>query len=106
MDSTAVTERPVMRDVTLTVKDYVKYSKAEQRLFKLLVAANGEPMDTNELARKFYRPSAVPLNGRTIVTGTLGKLVRKVKWNKELFRVMRSQRAGPHPLKVWVELIK
>ncbi len=82
--------------------DFAPYSSSEERIFALL-PLNGKSIDTSELTRRFYRGKRIPMNGRVIVTGTLRKLIEKARANKEPFKIVRTPRAGPRPIEVWIE---
>jgi hypothetical protein len=91
-----------MGSIRLSKPDRVKYSPLEEEIFNLL-PRSGKRLDTNQLANKVYGGD-VPINGRLIVTGTLRKLIKKSLHNKEAFKIKTSERRGPYPLEVWLEL--
>lgn len=93
----------VMAKLKLKRNDLVKYSAAEEALFEILRSHRGsKPLDTEELAKKYYAGD-VPINGRTIISGRIDKLIKKTRWNKETFKVCRSPRSGPISTTVWIE---
>ena len=79
-----------------------RYSQTENRIFEILKAQRGRQISTEELTRKFYDGN-VPIHGRTIISGTLNKLIEKVKRNERHFRVCRSERTGPISTFAWIE---
>ena len=81
----------------------VPYSTNEKRLFRFLQA---QPQTTTRLAERFYGKDAVPLNGRVIIRVTASNLDAKSKLNGEPWRVKKTARCGPHPIKYWLDLKK
>lgn len=77
----------------------VKYSKGEQNVFKSLSAT---PRSSTVLLDKVY-PKDAPYNGRKIMIGMLKSLHRKMLENKEQFKVMNTDRNGPHAMSFWLE---
>ena len=83
------------------------YSKKELALFRL-IPKDGKHIDTDKLLSGLYggkkgEPYQYPYNGRTAMTGAMRSLIDKVKRNNEPFRVMKSERRGPHPMEFWIE---
>ena len=77
----------------------VKYSKGELAAFKAL---SDKARSSTIIVEKVY-PADVPYNGRKIVIGMLKSLQRKMVANKEPFKLVSSERSGPHPIEFWLE---
>jgi hypothetical protein len=60
-------------------------------------------IDTTDLVERYWDGREPPPNARVAAMDCLRSLKRKVIANREPFRIMTSQRAGPKPLDVWVE---
>jgi len=75
------------------------YSTAETKLLTLLRKKGRS--DSNSLALAYYGKQA-PLNARLSVSGLLRGLRRKAVFNKEKWKVLSSERRGPHPIEWWV----
>lgn len=78
----------------------VKYSPGEKKIFTLLPA---KQKTTSDIAIDYYGKGKVPYHGRQIVVGLLSSLQRKVRLNREPFRIMKTKRSGPIPMSFWVE---
>ncbi len=78
----------------------INYSPSETRVLKLLRA---KPQSTIALCERYYYPQEPPFNGRVIVVGILSSLKRKAEINQDSFRIRKSERAGPNPIKFWIE---
>jgi hypothetical protein len=91
-----------MAKLKLKRTELVKYSPSEEALFEIIKSHRGTPLNTAELTEKFY-DGEIPLNGRTIISGTIKSLIKKTLWNKEEFKVCRSPRSGPNSTTVWIE---
>ena len=90
--------------MNLSLDPKVRYSPGEQRLFALL---NQKPIPSTVLAGKYYRGDVgVPYHSRKIVIGLADSLRKKVIINREPFRVIKSNRKGPHPIEIWLELTR
>ena len=76
-----------------------KYSKGEQRIFALL---SGKKVSSTDIVARHYGTDE-PINGRRIVIGTLSSLRRKIAANNEPFRLMSTERSGPHAMEFWLE---
>lgn len=83
----------------LTSDGRVKYSKLESRAFAALSA---DPIDTKELAKRLYGGNA-PYHSVGAARSTVQNLIKKIDFNQEPFRVMKSAARGPHPMDWWVE---
>ncbi len=81
----------------LTSKGVVPYSAAEKEAFALL---SRKPQTTSLLVERLGKEELFAPNS---LIGVLGTLARKVRINEEPFRVMKSQRRGPHPIEHWIE---
>ena len=85
----------------LKIDGKVKYSRGEQACFKALGA---KPRSSTDVVNAVYKTSKeVPYNGRKIVIGMLASLRRKMLANKEPFKLMNTERQGPHPIEFWLE---
>jgi hypothetical protein len=78
------------------------YSESESRILNVLRAEPGRKMTTLELIDKTYSGNA-PFNARQSIVGTMKGLARKIDVNGEKFTLKRTDRAGPVPLKFWLE---
>lgn len=87
---------------SLSVMPKTRYSKSEQKIFKMLGSNRKSSMDISE--KYFF--GDIPLHGRKVVIGLLTGLRRKVELNKEPFRIRATRRAGPRPCEFWVEKMK
>lgn len=85
----------------------VRYSKKEQALFRLL-PKTGDRVSSRRLLKGLARKANgdMPFHARTSLVGAMRSLSDKVTANREPFRVMRSERAGPHPIEFWIEPLK
>ena len=77
----------------------VRYSLGEQRIFALLKES---PRDSAEIADLYYG-AEIPFHGRHIVIGLLAGLIKKTEANNEPFQIMKTKRAGPHPMAFWLK---
>ena len=80
-----------------------KYSPTEQRVLALLPSdgtklTSGEIMDLH-----FGTAKRKPLNAQKIIIGILRSLMLKSSRNREPFRICKSARKGPYPIKFWIE---
>lgn len=84
-----------------TIKE--RLSKSEGKLLNL-IPADGSKISTSALAEKFYGGKA-PINGRVRVTGLMREVQKKCKAMKDCpFIICASERAGPRPIEVWLEM--
>jgi hypothetical protein len=81
----------------------VRFSPSELRMLDLLESEK-EPIATTDLAPKFYkgRKGGPPEHAVSTIVSVSRSLERKTARNKS-FRVRRSERAGPYPIKIWIE---
>jgi hypothetical protein len=77
------------------------YSETERAIFGL-IPEGGAFISTDELIEKRYG-SEPPFNARHIITGTMRNLARKIKYNKEPFRLVNTGRAGPKSMSYSLE---
>lgn len=84
---------------TLRNNGAVSYSPAERKIFALL---REEPKDSSLICRLRYGKKKIPFNGRKIVIGALSSLARKVRINKEFFKIASTKRAGPRAMAFWI----
>jgi len=87
----------------MTQTRQVRFSPSEQRMLALLEEED-EPISTVDLAPKFYRGrrGGPPEHAVSTVVSVSKSLAKKTARNKE-FRVKRTERAGPYPIKIWLE---
>jgi hypothetical protein len=80
------------------------YSIRERSVFKLL-PKDGKRISTKKLAQRFYKKNENDLhqNANVVIIGVMRSLMWKMEKNKEPLRIMKSARAGPHPLEFWLE---
>jgi hypothetical protein len=91
-------ERP--KDTT----DY-RFSPSEIKLLTLL-PQDGTKINTLELTKKFYSDrKTLPEYARIAIGGLIRALVDKTYDFKRGFRVMRSERQGPKPILIWMEVL-
>lgn len=83
----------------LKIDGKVRYSKNEQALFKALTV---KPRSSSVLLDKVYGEN-IPYNGRKIIIGVIASLRSKFAANKEPFKLVSSERSGPHPMEFWLE---
>jgi hypothetical protein len=84
--------------------DY-RFSQSEIKLLNLL-PQDGTKINTLELTKKFYSDRRVlPEYARIAIGGLIRALVDKTYDFKRGFRVMRSERQGPKPILVWMEVL-
>jgi hypothetical protein len=60
-------------------------------------------IDTTRLVELYWDGRELPPNARVAAMDCLRSLKRKVIANREPFRIITSDRAGPKPLDVWME---
>jgi hypothetical protein len=84
--------------------DY-RFSQSEIKLLNLL-PQDGTKINTLELTKKFYSDRQVlPEYARIAIGGLIRALVDKTYDFKRGFRVMRSERQGPKPILIWMEVL-
>jgi hypothetical protein len=81
------------------MKTEVRLSPSEKEVLGL-IPKSGARVSTEWLAKRRYGAD-VPENGRVIISAIVRSLARKTK--NAAVRVRRTDRAGPNPIKVWVE---
>ena len=81
----------------------VRFSPSEQRMLAILKRER-KPIATTDLVPKFYkgREDGPPEHAVSTIVSVSRALEKKTLEN-EAFRVRRSERAGPYPIKVWIE---
>lgn len=80
----------------------IAYTPNEDRLLTILEI--DKETDTRTIASKLYGRSP-PRYAQNSVVSVLNNLTRKVRRNRERFRIRKSRRAGPHPIKFWIETL-
>jgi len=84
----------------LTKPKTVKYSPSEEKIF-LLIPRAPRQISMDALTHKFYDGNIRP-GGQNTVSVMLNLLIKKVDYNKEAFKIVRTGRAGPHSSKVQI----
>jgi hypothetical protein len=81
----------------------VRFSPSEKRMLAILEEEE-EPIATTDLAPKFYkgRKGGPPEHAVSTIVSVSRALERKTLRNKA-FRVKRTERSGPYPIKIWIE---
>jgi hypothetical protein len=86
--------------MTLSEETKVPYSPFERKVFAKLTKV---PKTTSAITDAIWKEDRNrPTYARQSVLGALNGLLEKSKTNREPFRVKRSERTGPHPIKFWV----
>lgn len=84
---------------------YVDYSPSEIQLFNM-VPKDGSKITSKRLVeikvKKFKWDIDNPTNALWV---TMDSLIKKIKKNRQGFRLMRSEKSGPHSQKYWIERI-
>lgn len=78
----------------------VRYSPSERLAFRA-VPKNGKAISTIEVAEAIYgknKEEQEPWNKRQIAFGVMVSLGKKMRANREPFRLERTKRRGPHPI--------
>jgi hypothetical protein len=85
------------------MKDEVRFSPSEKRMLAIL-EKESEPIATTDLAPKFYkgRKGGTPEHAVSTVVSVSRALEKKTARGFP-FKVRRSERAGPYPIKVWID---
>lgn len=80
------------------------YTPNEEKLLKLLRKKKGERLSSLDIVKLHYK-DAPPKFARQSVVCVLNGLVRKTKRARKAdgFVLCRTDRAGPHPNKYWIE---
>jgi hypothetical protein len=76
----------------------VRYSKGEQKLFKLL---STRKLSSTELVERYYNGNET-FNSRKIMIGLLRSLGRKMAANRESFKLLSTDRSGPRAMFFWL----
>ena len=83
-----------------------KYTPNEEKLLKIVKRKKGKKLSSLEIVQMHYPDMDTrPKYARQSVVCVLNGLVRKTKKNRKSdgFALCKSDRAGPHPNKYWVE---
>lgn len=78
----------------------VKLSAKEAALLAL-IPKDGSTIDTAALLAAYYGEET-PDNGQVIITGRLRSIGRKLDRLAHPFQLIKSERRGPHPVRVWL----
>ncbi len=94
--------------VKLSTEVKVSYSEAERRMFDLLPVGIKNAVTVQDLLdskQESANGAEAPFRSHAMagIRATIGNLSRKIEANEEPFRVMKSARAGPHPINFWIE---
>ncbi len=88
---------------SLSAEPKVNYSPFEQKVFATLNMRT--PKSTVDITEEIYNGDRErPFNARQTVLGALTSLSKKVRANREPFKVRKSKRQGPHPVNFWIML--
>lgn len=79
----------------------VSYSPRERDVFAALLAAN-KAISTEKLSELVFKNDP-KFHARTLINGAIRSLMKKVEANEEPFLILSTGRAGPNPMKVWIE---
>ena len=79
-----------------------KYTPNEQKLLALLEELGGTPTDSSIIVKRHFARRKAPRFARQSVVSVLNALVIKVQRNRETFRIHKTKRSGPHPIKYWL----
>lgn len=79
-----------------TAKSKVKYSKSETALLKML--ARGRRISSVELTDRLYENGNRPYHARHSMNTIMTSLIKKVEYNRESFKIVKSDPAGPHSM--------
>jgi hypothetical protein len=60
------------------------------------------PKSTVDVTEAIYGKKK-PTYARQTVLGALNNLLKKTKTNREPFKIVKSDREGPHPIQFWLE---
>lgn len=83
------------------MKPYIHFSPDEARILDILERER-EPISTTDLMFKLYKDRPMPTHAGASVLALLGRLARKTLLY-EPYRVRKSERCGPYPIRVWLE---
>lgn len=83
---------------------YVSYSVLERKIFTLLPQREDDGITFLDLIPKVY-DSRPPFYARQSLNTTINNLASKITRNKEPFRIIKSERNGPHPIEWRVEAV-
>jgi hypothetical protein len=80
----------------------VPYSPTERRMFAVLPKRG--KITSTDLFAKYWAGRKAPFHARGAAMYCLRSLKDKVTANKETFTIKTSERAGPRPVEVWIEV--
>lgn len=83
-----------------------RYSPSERKVFGLLVKMTRRSgrVTITDVAKKYYAgEEQIPINGPTVVRGVIATLAEKMRRNGEEVAIARTRRAGPDPVRYWLE---
>lgn len=88
-------------------ENFVAYSEMEVELFNLLRRKADRTASTKWLTEQVYKNlgKEPPPSSRVNVAGAIRSLMKKVKENREPFRIVKTYRTGPHSTEVRIEEI-
>jgi hypothetical protein len=78
----------------------VPYSDTERRMFGA-IPKRGK-ISSTDLIERYWNGHERPFHSRVAAMDALRSLKRKVKANKEPFKIETSGRAGAKPLDIWI----
>lgn len=68
----------------------------------MLAANRGRRLNSLTIVSLNYRGKR-PTHAQRSVVSTLNLLAKKVQRNREAFRILKTERRGPHPVEFWME---
>jgi len=80
-----------------------RYSPNELDLIGLLSNQRGRRVSSLTIVSLHYQRRRRPTNAQRSVVSTLNSLVKKVRRNREDFRISKTERCGPYPIEYWME---
>lgn len=83
-------------------KSMMRYSGREQK-FLALLPKDGSKISSTRIGDLFYGRATRPFHSRVIIIGVMRSLMRKVRHNREPFRVVKGPQSGPRPIEFWIE---
>lgn len=76
--------------------DKMNYSPAETKLLGILRKRKA-PVNSVDLCALYYEKK-IPFHGQRQIIASMRGLMRKIDFNREPFRIEKSERRGPHPI--------
>lgn len=80
-----------------------RYSPNEIDLINLLSAQRGQRVNSLTIVSLHYQRRRRPAHAQRSVVSVLNSLAKKVRRNREDFRIGKTKRCGPYPIEYWME---